>query len=230
MRCANCSQASHGSTALGAPSVATLAPQPSHKKQSECLKFDPFQPQQQPQHISFLAMNSSSTHQELTTPLIGTLPHEADIESQQAPADTRNERISVEETACDRFLTLLLPVLLLIQFGSDFIVSDVNNLGLEWKEVFCSIMIFAITTIIYQSTLRQEMISNEFFNVVPEITTSVVCGLIYFHMMSEGFLALVLATMLMALFIIISSIQMLLRTKDDAEEANEEQAISVFVI
>jgi len=173
---------------------------------------------------------NSSTHQALSTPLIGTLPREADIES-QAPTETRNEQISMEETACDRFLTFLLPVLLIAQFGSAFSVGDANSLGLQWKEVFCSSMIFAITSILYQRALRDEKITNALLNVLPEIVTVVVCGMVYFKMMSEGYVALVVSTILMALVITISSINLLLTTTDDdAKEANDEQETSVFVV
>jgi len=165
-------------------------------------------------------------NQELSTPLIGTLPQEADVECQSIASPVEAEDIRAEESSCDRFLTYLLPLLLLAQFGSAYRFHEGNALGLEWKEVFCSIMIFGITSIFYLRTLREEKLNCIFLNIFPDITTVLVCGLVYFQMISAAFVALVVSMMAMALFIIISSVHLLCTESD---ETNEEEEYNIIL-
>jgi len=160
-------------------------------------------------------------HQELSNPLIGTLPQETDDECQSIASPVETEDIRGEKTSCDRLLTYLLPLLLLVQFGSAFGFHQDNTLGLEWKEVFCSIMIFGITSIFYLRTLREEKFNCIFLNLLPEIATVLVCGLVYFQMISAAFVALVVSMMTMALFIIISSVHLLCTESDETNEEKE---------
>ena len=176
---------------------------------------------------------NTSTLKDLTTPLLGTLPSEADIECQDIDDECRTEQDDdiVEETAFERFLAYLLPFLLLAQFGSAFGFSDVNEHALVWKEVFCSIMIFAISTVLFRRTLRDENIRCALPYLVPEMVTLVVCGLVYFHLMSLAFIVMVGAMMMMALFVIFSSIHLLWLAYLETEDGtNGEESTSIRVV
>jgi len=166
-----------------------------------------------------------SSAQSLTTPLIGTLPEEADLESRQAPAQSsQNDEadITEEETACDRFLTILLPILLLTQFASAYwLDEDLAPVGLEWREICCSTLLFGWTGFLFRRTLIDAKIDWLSLHLLPEIVTVAVCALIYVHFLSLGFLALVVSMLVMALFVILVSIHLLIAGVDGEDEVEE---------
>jgi len=180
---------------------------------------------------------NSSTHQSLSVPLIGTLSHEADVECQQQQEATPCCCSNEEDTSLDRFLTFLQPVLLIAQFGSALAfgrAENNNTVGLDFKQVFGSILVFALNCLIFQRTVRIEKIRCLLVVLIPELSTLFVCALVYYHRMYEAFVTLVASTMLMALFIIVASVHLLVTDKDEEEDDNEnmrsEQATAILVL
>ena len=177
-----------------------------------------------------------SSAKSLTTPLIGTLPEEADLESRQAPdAQSQNDddMCTEEETACDRFLTILLPILLLTQFASAYwLDEDLAPVGLEWSDICCSTLLFGWTGFLFRRTLIDAKINWISLHLLPEIVTVAVCALIYLHFLSLGFLALVVSLLLMALFVVLVSVHLLIAGvdgEDEVEETGEDDTVILVV-
>ena len=162
----------------------------------------------------------------MSVPLIGTPPCETSSDVECRPS-------SFQETTCDLVLTLLLPLMLLAQFASAFASGEMNTLQLDWMEVFCSIAIFAVTSICYQIAFRTEReIYCAALILLPELSTVMVCGLVLFHTMSGAYIALVTSTMLMALCMIVASIRVVLKeynTTREFDEDEQEQKVSFVV-
>ena len=179
-------------------------------------------------------MNYSAPHQELTTPLIGTLPSEVDVENQSTVEEdaptTEHEDIS-DDATCECLLSVSVPLVLLAQFGIAFLCLCVaGTFQLEWKEVLGSVVIFALTSALYRRTLRDEDISLAIFHMVPEITTLVVCCLVYFQFVDVGFVCMVVAMMMMSLFNVVASIHLIWIAHRDTKVKQEEQESSILVV
>ena len=161
----------------------------------------------------------------LTVPLIGT-EENVDFgyeECIQKRTPVKKGEETDEETNCDRFLTLLLPFLLLAQFGSAYWIEDLSAAKMDWHEVVSSILIFGFTSFLYRRSLLDEKIGAIALHLVPEIVTVAVCGMIYRHWVAQAFITLVVSMLVMALFIIATSVHMLLVGSGDNDDDEDDE-------
>ena len=173
-------------------------------------------------------MNSTTEASSLTTPLIGD---EVDLESAPIASPERSQKedaddaTDMEETVCDRLLTVLFTVLLLTQFwGSVFLFDGLTSARLEWSEVCTSTIFFGFTSYLFQRTLRDEKINSIGLHMLPDFVTAAACAMICFQNVALAFLTMVVTMLVMAVFIILASIHLLVTgaSGDDEEEKETE--------
>lgn len=173
-----------------------------------------------------------SPAQELCLPLIGTLPEEADRETKEVAALRADAGVTASDGAsiCGHIITLLLPALLLLQFGTAFAVHDESASGLQWPVVSVSISMFAITCFLYHKALADERVVSVPVRLIPEIVTIIAAALIFFRRLPEAFLVMVFGMLLMAMIVVISSVHLLLYQVDDNEKASTVEHVDVSVV
>jgi hypothetical protein len=176
-----------------------------------------------------------SSAKELSLPLIGTLPQEVEREA-RTKAAVRTHR-TIDEVArcgissvCGHIITLLLPALLLLQFGTAFAVHDESIAGLQWHVVSFSIGLFTITSFLYHKTLADERITSIAVNLIPEMVTILVIVLIFIRMLQEAFLAMVCGVLFMALIVVASSIHLLIHQPNKVDKVSAEKPVEILIV
>jgi len=140
------------------------------------------------------------TKQELSLPLIRTLPHEIEREVNESVTGERIEEPKQQVSRCGEIVSLLLSALLFLQFNLA-IVQNETDLG--FTMVNCSIALFTVTYFLFQKTLDDAKIRSTIaLLLVPEIVALGASAFVYFQYPTLGFLFLILGMLLMSLIVV----------------------------
>lgn len=186
----------------------------------------------------------------LSRPLLGV---EREVEVAR-PVDEQEEPECCEvhtTTCCDSFiLWLVLPALLFVQFAIAFRLEDQQHPAaddhhhhysihnLEWSTVNYSIVLFVLSSYLFRRTLQETVaccnettssrffFSSTFLFLLPEIIMDLLLALVLFGQVVPAFLAMVLFTMGLSLYVVVQSFQTLLYDEGDDDELQKEQVIA----
>lgn len=160
--------------------------------------------------------------QELSLPLIETLAHEATIGASET-ASTNS--MQPEEpprrgtVLCSHMMTLLIPLLVLLQFAAAFAVDDETTAGLEWNVICVSTALFTLASYLFQKSLDDMNVTTAIAHLTPELVTLAVVALIFFRLISEAFILMLAGMLFMALTVVVSSVYLLMTEEDDKVDA-----------
>jgi len=162
---------------------------------------------------------------ELATPLIGTLPQEVERQENKKSHDVAVEYANVddsqsreveeeEDTCCESFMSVLLYVLLFLQFGIFFYVEDPAVDTLDFSVVACSIFLFIVATHLYRNVLT-EIGSSDIEMLLPEVIIVVSMGIAYFQHVVAAFLFLIAGKLFMALTVVLINAYRLCQSEEE---------------
>jgi hypothetical protein len=127
---------------------------------------------------------------------------------------------------------VVLPALLFLQFGMCFYMTSVEaTAGLRWSVVNYSIVLFVITAILYRQSAKDCKLTNSAAILLPEILMDIILGLVLFDKVVAAFLFMLGSMLCLSLFVVLSSIRILIVTKDDecACECNNKNELELDV-
>jgi hypothetical protein len=124
---------------------------------------------------------------------------------------------------CDNFVTfVVLPALLFLSFGETFYASSVDaHTGLHWSAVNYSIAMFVVIATLYYRAVQDCKLTCWVVLVLPEILMDIILGLVLSGKVAPAFSLLLSSTLCLAVFVVASSIRMLLYTKGDCDEVSQ---------
>jgi hypothetical protein len=116
---------------------------------------------------------------------------------------------------CDNFVALVvLPALLFLSFGEAFYTSSVDaDTGLRWSVVNYSIVMFVVIATLYRQALHECKITFSVALLLPEILMDIVLGLVLCGQVVPAFLLLTSSILCLAIFVVASSIGVLVLAK-----------------
>lgn len=163
------------------------------------------------------------TQQELSLPLVEA--HKA-----KTVRDSQNEEAAGRRaTACGHMMTLLLPMLILLQFGAAFAVEDETTAGLQWNVVCASIALFTLSIFLFRKTMDDMKVTTSIAHLIPELITFAIVTFIFLHQLTVAFLS-ILAGMLFMAIVVAASSAYLLMTEEEKEKVEAKPIIEGFEI
>jgi len=120
-------------------------------------------------------------------------------------------------------MTLLLPLLIILQFAAAFAAHDEATAGLQWNVVFFSIALFTVAIFLFQKTLHDMEVTISIVHLIPELVTVIIVALIFFRLLTEAFLVMLAGMLFMALAVALSSAYLLMMEKDDMIDAPSKE-------
>lgn len=120
----------------------------------------------------------------------------------------------------ERFLTMALPLLLFVQFGIFFYIHDDSVSTLHWAVVNSSILLYMLTTHLYQKSLEwMGCFDYTFLILLPELVVVICMALCCFgsHVV-VAFLLLVVTKVILALIVVVVHAYRLFLDDDDEED------------
>jgi hypothetical protein len=165
---------------------------------------------------------SSPTHSKIT------------LSKQQQPQQ------SSPAVSCDWTLTVCLGILLLLQFGMYFAISDDAVFGLQWQTVNVGIIFYVITAHLYQQCLAEmrnhqqhstkivtAASASTILSVFPDGVTLIAMLLVCLREIAMAYLFLIACLVLLASIVMGSSIYLLLYVTDADDENNNNDDLEV---
>jgi septum formation topological specificity factor MinE len=101
---------------------------------------------------------------------------------------------------------ILLPVLLLLQFGIAFSVSsgqEANLHGLSWSVVRMTVAGYVVTSVLYRQACQERKVRSAWVWYLPEILMDVILGLILFHHILTAFYVLFVSMASLASYVVV---------------------------
>jgi len=156
---------------------------------------------------------------DLSLPLIASsLPNES---TEKAKEEQSRQKCSL---FCGHFLTLLLSLLLFLQFGAEFQVQSEFAAELRWSLVNFTIALFTVASFLLKEALV-EVDSLAFAGFLPELIALTVSGLIFYDQLIMGFLIMLAGMFSMGVAIVAICAYQLL----SVEQPKENVAPSVKI-
>lgn len=158
----------------------------------------------------------------LALPLIAVPPQETE-------AEQRKQNCSL---LCGHFLTLLLPLVLFLQFGAEFQVQNDATAEIGWSVMNLSISLFAVTTFLHKESLS-DLEVPVFAKMMPEIIVLAVSSLIFYDEVLMAFLVMVAGAFLVALSVVAVSAYQLMSvtiTKENVDPQTKSKEVSILIV
>jgi hypothetical protein len=166
-----------------------------------------------------------SNHCELSIPLVGTLPQEVDCQdNEENTVDSIPDKAG--HTNChDTLMTVVLYILLFLQFGVVFYAQDDAVDGLRWPAVNIAICLYIVSTHLYRNALtKTTKNSSGAAMLIPEILIVAIMALVLFRQVVPALCLLVAGNLMLALTAVdVTSYR--LRCGEDIEECSEDNIV-----
>lgn len=165
-------------------------------------------------------MDSSSRTAELQTPLL-------DIEERFEENETSSTSVEIDnddEKTCfnELVMMVILPMLLLSQFGMVFLMHSEQTAYLSWRIVNCSILLFALTAALYRNTCKDAKVQTLVLLLLPEIIMDIVLGLIFFDRIGVSYAVLLFGILFLSMFVVVTTISLMCKRRGTQEVDDEE--------
>lgn len=133
---------------------------------------------------------------------------------------------------------VILPCLLLSQFGMAFLLHDENTAHLSWPICNFSIFLFCITAWLFRHACADsKMKTPVLWLLAPEISMDIVLALVLFNQVELGFITLLASMLVLSGFVVVTTAHHLFcrrresrnNSHDDheQEEVQEEEKIAI---
>lgn len=127
-------------------------------------------------------------------------------------------------------LWVILPTMLLSQFGMAFLMHDEETATMSWNIVVCSILLFAMTAWLFRSTCEEVGLGKKVLVLLPELLMNVVLALVFFNRADLGLLVLLVGMLCLSVFVIIfTTIFSYLKLKQRQQKAVDDEQMSLSV-
>jgi hypothetical protein len=126
----------------------------------------------------------------------------------------------------DMIMWIVLPALLLSQFGMAFWMHDERTGHLSWTIVNLSIGLFGVTAWLYRHACADARVETILILLLPEILMDVVLGLVRFNQVALGYMVLLGSMLTLSTFVVGSTTMVLYKRR--CREQRAELATKVL--
>lgn len=168
--------------------------------------------------------DNSSSSAVLTEPLLTKEASSSSTESSSSSSSV------LQFTWWDHLcLLVILPMLLILQFTIGSNNNDNENNTMDLHTVYGIIVLFVITAYLYRSSLNDVSISNPYgmqiLVLMPEILMDVILGIVLWKDADTAFMVLLVITLLLSGFVILTTLSVLCRGYKPTEQEEETSRI-----
>lgn len=143
-----------------------------------------------------------SNYTELSIPLVGTLPQEAQLEQNEVSTDFTDEEEQAK-SCNETMLDLALYSLLYLQLGSLFYAELEAVNCLLWSNVSASICLFIVTSHLYRCALTAIGVSKLLAFVIPELIIVAAMSMLLLHQVIPAYFIILAGMLTMALTVVV---------------------------
>ena len=143
-----------------------------------------------------------SNHAELSIPLVGTLPQEAQKDDDEVLVNS--SWVDEEQASCsNNLMQFALYFLLFLQFGISFQIEGNAVNGLRWSLVNVSICLFIASSHQYCNAMQESGVKPDTAPLLSEVIIVASMGLVFFNQVIPAFMLLVCGMLVMALTVVV---------------------------
>jgi hypothetical protein len=158
-------------------------------------------------------------------------PHHHDHDMMMAEDDINDTTDNTTSFCCNDtvIIWIILPGLLLSQFGMAFALHDERTAHLSWHICNFSIFLFCVTGWLFRHACVDARLEQPVVLLLaPEICMDIILALVLFNQVELGFIAMLASMLVLSGFVVVTTAHFLYCRDDDMEPDEEEDEEEEF--